>query len=194
MLHHVEEFTSRTQNQNKLMDLAHEQEQKNLILEKAKENGLNKGLKEFRFTKILGTSNPIFKGIPISDLVQMGQIINLAKQAETQHFARVKTPSFSTTALNKPEGYHHMSNTKKAKRELGLFISHVEKFEASNEENNKVEIFGSVSKHAFPAGSGPGISARIHQILELRDQFEFMLPPILFMVIKYLTNHTMTEL
>ncbi|KAK7243336.1 hypothetical protein RIF29_38129 [Crotalaria pallida] len=47
-----------------------------------------------------------------------------------------------------------------------------------------VKIFGSRSKHAFPTGFGPGVSAKFHRILDARAQNKFILLPVSFIVIK----------
>ncbi|CAI8606844.1 unnamed protein product [Vicia faba] len=45
-----------------------------------------------------------------------------------------------------------------------------------------VSIFGSISKHAFPTGFGPGATATFHRILDARAQ-KFMLLPVSFIEI-----------
>ncbi|KAK7317482.1 hypothetical protein RJT34_01757 [Clitoria ternatea] len=47
-----------------------------------------------------------------------------------------------------------------------------------------VNIFGSTSKHAFPTGFGPGVTATFHRILNARAQNKFMLLPVSFIVVK----------
>ncbi|XP_019427330.1 PREDICTED: CST complex subunit CTC1 isoform X2 [Lupinus angustifolius] len=47
-----------------------------------------------------------------------------------------------------------------------------------------VRIFGSISKHDFPTGFGPGVTATFHRILDARAQNKFMLLPVSFIVIK----------
>ncbi|KAK7313892.1 hypothetical protein VNO77_39096 [Canavalia gladiata] len=47
-----------------------------------------------------------------------------------------------------------------------------------------VDIFGSVNKHAFPTGFGPGATAKFHRILDARAQNKFVLLPVSFIVIK----------
>ncbi|XP_061352939.1 CST complex subunit CTC1-like [Gastrolobium bilobum] len=47
-----------------------------------------------------------------------------------------------------------------------------------------VNIFGSISKYAFPTGLGPGVTATFHRILDARAQNKFMLLPVSFIVIK----------
>ncbi|KAI5420133.1 hypothetical protein KIW84_044064 [Lathyrus oleraceus] len=48
--------------------------------------------------------------------------------------------------------------------------------------HNIVSIFGSISKHAFPTGFGPGATATFHRILDARAQ-KFMLLPVSFIEI-----------
>ncbi|KAJ1404673.1 putative CST complex subunit CTC1 isoform X1 [Sesbania bispinosa] len=50
--------------------------------------------------------------------------------------------------------------------------------------NHIVNVFGSTSKHAFPTGFGPGVTATFHRILDVRAQNKFMLLPVSFIVIK----------
>ncbi|KAK7405405.1 hypothetical protein VNO78_06677 [Psophocarpus tetragonolobus] len=52
-----------------------------------------------------------------------------------------------------------------------------------------VNIFGSVNKHAFPTGFGPGVTATFHRILNARAQNKFMLLPVSFIVIKSIEIH-----
>ncbi|RZB98494.1 CST complex subunit CTC1 [Glycine soja] len=47
-----------------------------------------------------------------------------------------------------------------------------------------VNIFGSVNKHAFPTGFGPGVTAAFHRILNAGAQNKYMLLPVSFIVIK----------
>ncbi|KAG2396933.1 CST complex subunit [Vigna angularis] len=47
-----------------------------------------------------------------------------------------------------------------------------------------VNICGSVNKHTFPTGFGPGVTAVFHRILYARAQNKFMLLPVSFIVIK----------
>ncbi|KAK7342865.1 hypothetical protein VNO80_25821 [Phaseolus coccineus] len=47
-----------------------------------------------------------------------------------------------------------------------------------------VNICGSVNKHTFPTGFGPGVTAVFHRILNARAQNKFMLLPVSFIVIK----------
>ncbi|XP_031401543.1 LOW QUALITY PROTEIN: CST complex subunit CTC1 [Punica granatum] len=49
--------------------------------------------------------------------------------------------------------------------------------------NHTVEIFGSLRKHAFPIGLGPGVNATFYRILKLSAQNRFMLTPISFIEI-----------
>ncbi|PON99190.1 CST complex subunit CTC [Trema orientale] len=46
-----------------------------------------------------------------------------------------------------------------------------------------VRIVGSLSKHAFPPGLGPGVDAIFHRVLELGAQKRWMLTPVSFIVI-----------
>ncbi|KOM27041.1 hypothetical protein LR48_Vigan377s000100 [Vigna angularis] len=48
----------------------------------------------------------------------------------------------------------------------------------------QVNICGSVNKHTFPIGFGPGVTAVFHRILYARAQNKFMLLPVSFIVIK----------
>ncbi|KAL2326109.1 hypothetical protein Fmac_025167 [Flemingia macrophylla] len=50
--------------------------------------------------------------------------------------------------------------------------------------NDMVNIFGSVNKHAFPTGFGPGVTATFQRILNAGGQNKFMLLPVSYIVIK----------
>ncbi|XP_057737739.1 CST complex subunit CTC1 isoform X2 [Arachis stenosperma] len=52
-----------------------------------------------------------------------------------------------------------------------------------------VKIFGSISKHAYPIGFGPGVTATFHRILDARSENKFMLLPVSFIVIKSIKVH-----
>ncbi|KAI4353113.1 hypothetical protein L6164_002085 [Bauhinia variegata] len=54
-------------------------------------------------------------------------------------------------------------------------------------DQHTVSIFGSVSKHAFPIGFGPGINATFHRILDVRGRKELLLLPVSFIVINSAT-------
>ncbi|XP_024017091.1 CST complex subunit CTC1, partial [Morus notabilis] len=50
-------------------------------------------------------------------------------------------------------------------------------------EHQIVKVVGSLSKHVFPPGFGPGVDATFHRVLELRSQNKWMLTPVSFIVI-----------
>ncbi|PKI45456.1 hypothetical protein CRG98_034111 [Punica granatum] len=56
-------------------------------------------------------------------------------------------------------------------------------FTKMNYSLETVEIFGSLRKHAFPIGLGPGVNATFYRILKLSAQNRFMLTPISFIEI-----------
>ncbi|XP_059453022.1 CST complex subunit CTC1 isoform X2 [Corylus avellana] len=58
-------------------------------------------------------------------------------------------------------------------------------------DDRSVTIFGSLNKHAFPTGFGPGTYATFHRILELGRKNIFMLTPVTFIAINSI--HVVSE-
>ncbi|OWM80758.1 hypothetical protein CDL15_Pgr006788 [Punica granatum] len=87
------------------------------------------------------------------------------------------TPLDNGSSSDAPLGKSHFSTNE-------IFLGYEIRIPAkAYADYSSVEIFGSLRKHAFPIGLGPGVNATFYRILKLSAQNRFMLTPISFIEI-----------